>query len=119
MAVKSLPPFQIITNGVMTGTNVLTSTVTDIRNLDNVAIALQFTGTPTGTFAVNGSLDYNTATQVGTWIPLTLSPAPAAAGAASQILINMTGLAFPFIQATYTNTSGTGTLNAFIAAKAV
>jgi hypothetical protein len=113
MAAKSLPPFQIFTNGSMTGTNVLTSLVTDIRNLDNVAISLTWTGNPNGTFTVDGSVD-------GTnWVSLTLSPGVTAAGTATSALINLTGLAFAFIRTTYTNSSSTGTLNGWISAKGV
>lgn len=120
MAGKSLPTFQIFTAGVMTGTNVLTSTVTNIQNLDNVAIELIWTGTPNGTFTVDGSLDYAlTNGAAGTWVSLTLSPAPAAAGSASNALINLNGLAFPWIRVTYTNASSTGTLTGYISGKAV
>lgn len=120
MSSKSLPSFQIITNGAMTGTATITSPVTDIRNLDNVAIELVWTGTPNGTFAVQGSLDYNiTNGNAGTWVSLTLTPSPAAAGAAGSILLDLNQLSFPYIRTTYTNVSSTGTLQAYIAGKAV
>lgn len=122
MAGKSLPPFQVITNGDMS-TASITSTISDIRNIDNVAYELTWSGTsPVGTVAVNGSLDYDPTTPTlkpGTWTSLTLSPSPAVSGNTGSILINMTGLAFPFIQVVYTKTSGTGTLQAYVSGKAV
>lgn len=125
MAGKSLPPFQIVTAGDMSGN--ITSTVTDVRNFDNVAVELVFTGTPTGTFSVEGSLDYgyqaggnfNPAVNAGTWTALSLSPTPAASGGAGSVLLDLNQISFAFIRVKYAFTSGTGTLNAYIAAKAV
>ena len=119
MAGKSLPPYQIINAQSMTGTNVITSSITDIRNIDNVALELVWTGTPTGTFSVQCSIDYNPQLQAGTWTALTLSPSPAASGSASSALIDLNQLGSPYIRVQYTNASSTGTLNGWIAGKAV
>lgn len=108
---KYLTPYSVITNGSMAGN--LTSTVTDIRYLDDVAVQLVWTGTPTGTFQIQGSLD-----QV-TWNSLSLTPAPAAAGAAGTYLIDLEGLSFPYIRTTYIASSGTGTLNVLVSGKGV
>ena len=114
-----LPPFKIITAGDMSQAS-LTSTVTDIRYLDNIALQLVMTGTPTGTFAVQVSSDYNPVTGVaGTFIPITLSPAPAATGGAQNIYIDLNQLATPFIRVVYTRSAGSGTLDITITAKSV
>lgn len=108
---KFLAPYSVITNGSMAGN--LTSAVTDIRYLDDVCYQIVWTGTPTGTFQVQGSLD-----QV-TWNTLSLTPAPAATGSAGNYLVDLEGLSFPYIRTTYTFTSGTGTLNILVGGKAV
>ena len=102
----------------------ITSDPTNIQFLDNVSMQLNFTGTPTGTFTVQGSLDYQQTSPfakaaIGNWIDITLPTTPAAAGSANQILIDMNQLSFPWIRVKYTASSGSGTLNAYISAKAV
>ena len=114
-----LPPFKIITAGDMSQAS-LTSLITDIRNLDNIALQLVMTGTPTGTFAVQTSLDYNPTTGVaGTFIPLTLSPAPAATGGAQNIYIDLNQIAGPYMRVVYTRSAGSGTLDVHITGKSV
>lgn len=120
---NTLLKFQTITSGAMS-TASLTSLVTNIRNLDNIVVQLNFTGTPTGTFAVQVSADYaqdslGNVTNTGNWVPLLLAPAPIASGAAGQIIISLVELPAPYIRVVYTKTSGTGTLNAFITGKAI
>lgn len=103
----------------------LTSTIVDIRYMDNVAIQLNFTGTPTGTFDVQGSVDHNvsdpseTVSAAGSWVSLTLTPAPVASGAASSVLLDLNQLSFPFIRVVYTKTGSTGTLDGYIFGKAI
>lgn len=120
---KVLPKFQIITSASM-GASV-TSTVTNIENIDNIAIQIGFTTSDAvGTFSVQGSVDHaqdqNGNVQVaGNWVALTLSPVPVAASAADNILISLNQLPFPWLRTVYTRTSGTGTLNAYIAGKSI
>lgn len=118
---NTLRKFQTITAGDMSAASI-TSAVTNIETHDNIAIQLNFTGTPVGTFAVEVSVDYErdshgNVIDSGTWVPITLSPAPAAAGADGSILIDLNQLASPWIRVVYTKTSGTGSLDAFISAK--
>ncbi len=92
----------------MTGN--LTSAVTSIQYLDNVGVQFNFTGTPTGSFAVQVSADYDqdqygNVVNAGNWISLSLSPSPSAAGSASSIYIDMTQLSAPWIRSTYTSTA--------------
>lgn len=116
-----LPPFAIISSGDMSQSS-LTSTVTNIQYMDNICISLVWTGSPTGTFAVQGSLDHQqdalgNIITAGNWIALGLSPNPAATGSAGSTLIDLNQLSFPYIRVVYTKTSGTGTLNAKIGGK--
>ncbi len=110
----------------MTGTTVLTSLPSNIKYKDSVAVQLSWTGTPTGTFAVQGSVDYNPGQpqsgggqNAGHWTAIPLSPPPIASGSADQILMNLDQLAFPWIRVVYTNVSGTGVLTGYISAKSL
>lgn len=118
---NNLQVFQNITSGDMSQASI-TSSVTNIQYLDNIGIQLNFTGVPVGTFAVQVSADYlqddyGNVQNAGNWIPLTLSPSPAASGAAAQIYLDLNQLSAPWIRVVYTKTSGTGTLNGYITGK--
>lgn len=110
----------------------LTSSVTDIRWLDDVGLQLVWTGSPTGSFAVQVSADYNPGGQSGTianagnWTPLTLTyfngstnvtatSVPTSVG--SPIYLDLSLLSAPYIRLVYTKVSGTGTLTSTITAK--
>lgn len=115
---------QLFTNGVMTGTNVLTSPVIHILNLDNVYLQLDFTGTPVGSFSIQVSNDHvedaeGNVIVAGHWVALAITPAPAAAGSALDIGIDCNQLGAPWIRVVYTNASGVGVLNGFISGKAL
>lgn len=119
-----LGKYQLFTNGVMTGTNVLTSPAVHILNLDNVYLQLDFTGTPTGTFQVQVSGDHQEDQEgnvlvAGHWVSLVLSPSPVAAGAPLDIGIDLNQLGAPYVRVIYTNASGVGVLNAFVSGKAL
>jgi len=116
-----LAPFPIIEDGDMSLAS-LTSEITNIQYLDNIVIELDFTGTPTGTFEVQGSLSferdiYGNVTNPGNWTALNLVSSPVASGVAGTILIDMNQLSFPYIRVVYTRTGGTGVLNALIGGK--
>jgi hypothetical protein len=116
-----LAPHNIITAGSMSGA--LTSDATSIQYMDNICIELVWTGTPTGTFSIEGSLTYQTnsvgtgVSNAGTWVPITLTPPPAATGSAGSILLDLNQLSFPYIRVKYSPTSGSGTLTATIGGK--
>lgn len=116
----------------MTGTNTLSSAVTNITHKDNVAYQLAWTGTPNGQFYVQGSLDYNPgvpqsepdgAQNNGTWTTIPaeddLGNPPVASGSAGQILMDLSQLPFPFIRIQYVNASGSGTLTGWVSGKAI
>lgn len=119
MSKKVLLKFQTITAGSMAGN--LASSVTNIEFLDNIGVQLNFTTSDAvGTFQVQVSMDYSPVNPTAAnWINLSLSPAPVAASANDSIYIDLNQLSAPWIRTTYTRTSGSGTLDAFICGKEV
>lgn len=100
----------------MTGTSVITSAVLVIRTLSCAAIQAVWTGTPTGTFSIQGSLDYNPDAMsnglplsAGTWRDIGVS-LTAPSGSASDALADIALSGIPYIRVVYTNASGNGTL---------
>lgn len=126
-------PYQIFTNQTMSGTTVITSSVTGILYRDSVGIQLQWSGVPQGTFEVQGSIDYNqgipqsAGTQnAGNWVslPLTFNSVTSTAitvgsGTTQPILVNLNQLAFPSIRTIYTNSTSSGVLNGYLSAKSL
>lgn len=118
-------PYKVISNGDMSQSS-LTSSYTNIQGLDNVGYQVVFTGAPTGTFSVQISMDYQPGTSpnaepvnAGNWVSLPLSPAIIASGSGDVAYIDLNQMSAPWIRLVYTRTSGSGTLNAFIVAKAI
>jgi hypothetical protein len=120
MAQKNYIHYQVLTNGVMTGTATLTSQITEIRGFDNISYEADFTGTPTGTFSVQVSNSYDPVTNPNaTFVILPLSPTPVASGSSGVVGIDINQSGFKWIKLVYTNTSGSGTLNAYVSGKAI
>lgn len=105
-----LLPIKILSAGDMSAAT-LTSSVTNIQFLDNLAIQCNFTGSPTGTFAVQFSLDNVN------WVSSATVPT-AAAGSAASNLTNFTLQGAAYVRVVYTKGSGTGSLDIWICAKA-
>lgn len=119
---RNLKQYQVITNGDMSQSS-LTSQVTNINQLDNVAYQLNWSGSPVGSFQVQVSIDYNqdefgNVTNAGHWTPLALSGGASTSGG-SPIFINVSQIGAPWIRVVYTRTSGSGTLQAWVAAKMI
>lgn len=110
-------------------TTTLTSNAVGIQFMDNISMQMVWTGSPTGAFAVQGSLDYKqlapggvippTIENAGTWTAITLSPSPAATGSSGDWLLDLNQLSFPWIRIVYTPVSGSGNLNVTVAGKEV
>lgn len=112
----------IIENGDMSGD--ITSEAVHIGFLTNLGIQFVWTGTAVGSFEVQVSLDYEqdikgNVTNTGTWIPLELIPAPVAVGSADDIFIDITQLGSPWIKLKYSASSGSGTLQGYVAGKQI
>ena len=131
---NTLLKYQSITNGDMSASS-LTSSVTNIQQLDEIGYQFNWSGSPTGTIAIQVSIDYaqdlnGNVTVSGHWTPLTLTywdtntnafvtaqSIPTSVG--SPVYLDLTLLSAPWIRAVYTKGSGTGTLQAYITAKEV
>lgn len=128
---SNLRLYQSVTNGVMTGTNVLTSAITNVQMLDNCAVQFNWTSSPVGTFQVQVSIDHaedseGNVTVAGNWasIPLTYLVAgvsttaltiPTSVG--SPVYVDLNQMSSPWLRVVYTNASGSGVLNAYITGK--
>jgi hypothetical protein len=133
MSYNLLFPEKIFTNATMTGTSTLTSAVTEIKNQDNIGFQLQWSGSPTGTFSVEVSMDYfadinGNVVNPGIWttVPVsywngtsytTSTTVPTSVG--SPIYIDLNQLSATYIRVQYTNSASTGTLNGYVDGKGV
>jgi len=120
---KQKQSIKILSAGDMSGN--LTSKVYPIEYFDNIAIQMNFTGSPTGTFAVQVSLDhlqdaFGNVLNAGNWVSIVFSAGtPVASGSAGSIAIDILPTAFPYIRVTYAFVSGTGSLDVWAGAKLV
>jgi len=110
---------QIFTGGVMTGVAVINSLEVNVESFDRVSIEATWTGTPNGTFDVQGASQVDSSGVGVNFQPITLSSVPAATGAAGSHLIQLASLGVARIRLSYTNSSGAGSLNAWLTGKGV
>lgn len=110
----------------MTGTVAYTSSVTGILYRDSISYQFAWTGTPSGNFDVQGSIDYNPglpesagSLNAGTWTSVPLIPVATitGSGGAVNVLANLLDLGYPYSRFVYTNSTGSGVLGCWIAAK--
>ena len=126
MAAKTfIKPFKVLHNGDMSQSS-LTSAITSVQGVDNIAYQFIFTGTPTGTFTIEVSADYapgvgpNSAPiNAGHWDTLPVTPAMVAAGGDGSVFLDLNQMGCPYIRVKYTRTSGAGVLDVIITAKAI
>lgn len=126
----ALPSYKLIRAGDMSAT--ITSPVTNIELYDNIAFQVNIlSGSASGTLAVQVSLDYLPSSQgtpnAGTWI--TLLSATVTSGAvivgtnvlvtAGNGYLKLNQVEAPWIRLLFTNSSSTGTLDAFICGKMI
>lgn len=110
-------PAKVVNNYTMTATT--TSTVIDTAQCDAVSWEIICTGTPTGTFTIEASNQYDpnsNATPTFIAMPATTPALSNPAGAGSSQLVTSPGLAAGggagrFQRLRYAFTGGTGTLN--------
>jgi hypothetical protein len=113
----------------MSGTSTITSLITSIQFLDDIGLELVWSGNPVGNFQVLVSADYDPNENItGNWVPILFTYWTGSAfvtdyniptDMGSPYYIDMSLLSAPFIKVTYTNTTGSGTLNGFLTAKAI
>jgi hypothetical protein len=102
----------------------ITSNPVEVKLQDNMGVQLHWTGAPVGVFGVQVSMDYREDAEgnvqnAGHWVSLPLSPSITASGSADDAYIDLTQLSAVYLRVTYTRTSGTGTVDAFVNAKGV
>ena len=117
----------VIVSGQSTASN-YTSAPYSVLDIDVQSVQIDYTGSPSGTFKIQGSLNCNVDSlgnilAAGTWSDLYFSvngASPAASVAvpsnASPIIFDMYGSGVPYIRVVYTG-SGTGTFTAVISGK--
>ena len=111
MSVKRVVDFsKYLTAQSMAAT--VTGASTNVLYTDRVAYQINWTGSAVGIFTVEGSNDEVV------WTNLPLSTSVTADNAADDAVIEVE-TALKFVRLLYTRTSGTGTLNAYITAKAI
>lgn len=111
MGTRFLPYTQFAAQAV-TGTNSYPSSSTDINQLHNVGLDVRFAGTMTGTLTVNCSND-NVVFTALTFSPPLVQPT----GSNLNILIDLNQVPFRYVQVSYTNATGSGTLTSLLSAK--
>jgi hypothetical protein len=99
--------------GASLGANYFGHTV-NVQYLDNIYFALNFSGNPVGTFAVQGSGDGGL-----TWQNIRLLTSPVASGVADTIGIEINQAPMPLLRVAYTRISGTGSIDIWVTAKAI
>lgn len=116
-----IKPFSVITNGDMSG-NII-SAVTVIDNISMISYDISWAGTaPVGAMSVQVSNTYKqnadgSVKVAGNWTTLTLSSPPTVSGNTGNGFIDVDVTAANAIRLVYTRASGTGVMNAVLAAK--
>lgn len=87
----------------MTGVAVITSLPLDLKTLPRAAFMMNWTGSASGTFSVQGSIDGVLYADLGISIP-------AVAGVAGNTIIDVGYTGVDYVEVIYTNTGGTGSL---------
>ena len=114
-------PFPIVVNGDLSAN--ITSPATIIQKLSLVSYSFSWSGaSPVGTIEVQVSNDYSknadgTVRNPGTWSTLPLSAPASVSGNTGVGFIDIDANAGYAVRFTYTRTSGSGLLQAFVAGK--
>lgn len=103
-------PFHLTIDASM-GLNVFSDAI-NVQWLDNIYFTVNFTGTPTGTFYVEGSGDGGV-----NWQRVRLLTNPVASGAPDSVGIEINQAPMPLLRVVYSRISGSGTMNVFVTAK--
>lgn len=110
-AKKTLPTYKIFNAQAVSSTTSYNSLTTNITNLDNISLQIDWTGTNAGSFDVLVSNDDQT------FHSLNVPNLPTASGSSGGFIINLNQVGQPYIKLSYTNASGSGVLTASIFGK--
>jgi hypothetical protein len=96
----------LIQSGSMTGTSTIASQSFDVSGFKSASFEFSWTGTPTGTITIIGSISNSS------FFPFTFSPnLVQPAGSAGGFLVSLDELPYPYLKVQYVNSSGSGTLD--------
>jgi len=123
MQQNTLKPIPILVAGDMSGN--LTSSVINVQYLNEGYLQIIFSGAPVGTFQVQCSSDYVSASDPfrslppndGHWDNMDLGTTLSASGSAGTISVDITLTGVSFIRLVYTFASGTGSASANFSGK--
>lgn len=91
--------------GTMSGTNQIWTNIIDVSRMDNIGLGVSWTGTPVGTFSVQGSNDGSF------FFDLTFDPVLAQpTGAPGGYGVDLNQFPWKYLLLTYVNSSGSGSL---------
>ena len=107
---KFIEPVSLMTDQAVSGTDTINSTSLDIRTCKAAAFIVKWTGDPTGSLAVYGSMEKSV------WVDMGISTTQPS-GTATNALIDIQYTAIPYVRVGYTNASGTGAFNVIGSAK--
>lgn len=136
MAQKSVsPPFQIVAPTSVSGTQVITGSVTTVLYRDSLSYQFNLSGPVTGTIEIQASNDYSPgypqtagnsgAENSGNWVTIPVQNSAGAittsisvsSGSAQPVMLNLSDLGFSYARPVFTNTSSSGTVTVYVSAK--
>ena len=104
-----IKPYAVLTAGDMSGN--LTTLATNVESSDNIGYQIVYSGSPTGVFNIEGTIDGLH------WTALTFSSQPTTANAPTGTLFNLNQLPYLQTRLSYTATSGSGSLTVYVMSK--
>lgn len=122
MSYNFLEPFKFIVAGSL-GAD-FTSRPIEVKEQDNIAIQLHWTGNPNGNFLFQCSTDYKEDTlgnvlNAGNWITLDNEPPVIGVGVGDDAYIDFNQISTSYMRVMFLHISGTGVLTGYISGKGV
>ena len=125
---NALVTFKAVSGGDLSGD--VAGPTTNIAFLDNISVQIIFTGSPTGTFYIQGSNVANSGGLIrngpgaSDWVTVPVVDATGvidldASGSAGQYLANLFNLGFAYLRVIYDFTSGSGSVDVWINGKSI
>lgn len=117
-------PYNILGSTTLSGTTVVTTSATMILYKDSVGYQINFSGVPTGTININGSLDYNPGLpqtggvqRNGNWT--TITNTSLGSGSLTPVIFNLNQLSMPWTQVQFISSTSSGVVDCWVVAKSL